>query len=676
MDLNALFQQALAAHQAGDLTHADELYTRLLAARPGHAQVSYLLGALRVQQGRSAEAVALLEGALASKPGNPVVLLHLGNALQDQTRFEEALARYDQALALKPGYGEALNNRGNALTALERFDEALISFDAALAIQPDDARALYNRGLALTKAHRPQDAIAAFERALTIRPDLAEGWNNKGSALLALQKSAEALACFDSALALQPRNLDVLMNRGTALQGLKRPAEALAVYDNILALAPDYPDAWGEAAKTALTAGDWPRREKIAVQMSRKIRDGAGINPWVALSYSSDAALHLLCAQHAIGVAIPQPLAPLWRGETYHHARIRLAYISHDFRVHPVGYQIADLLERHDRSSFEIIAISTQAREDSDISRRIEAACDQFHLVDSRRLPETAQLMRRLEVDVAVDLGGFTEGSGLMALAHRPAPVQLSWLGYPGTTGANFIDAILADRIALPQSQQKFYSEKIIHLPDSFFPMDSKRAVGAPPTREEAGLPPNGFVFCSFNNNWKINAAQFDSWMRILKSVPDSVLWLRGGTEEVLRREAAARGVAPERLVFAPQVALDLHHARHQLADLFLDALPYNAHTTAADALWARLLVLTQIGETYAGRVAASLLTAAGLPELITHSREEYESLALALAREPSRLRALREKLDSNRATAPLFDTGRFARNLESVFQTMLRDKI
>jgi predicted O-linked N-acetylglucosamine transferase (SPINDLY family) len=376
-----------------------------------------------------------------------------------------------------------------------------------------------------------------------------------------------------------------------------------------------------------------------------------------------------------VAVAVPQPPPPLWRGEKYDHGRIRLAYISHDFRDHPVGYQIADLLEHQDRSRFEVIAICTRPRDGSDISRRIEAACDQFHQVDSQSQLETAQLMRRLEVDVAVDLGGFTDGSGLMALAHRPAPVQASWLGYPGTTGADFVDAILADHIALPQSQQKFYSEKIIHLPDSFFPMDSKRVVGAPPTREEAGLPPNGFVFCSFNNNWKINAPQFDSWMRILRDVPGSVLWLRGGMEDTLCREAAARGVAPERLVFARHVARDVHHARHQLADLFLDTLPYNAHTTAADALWARLPVLTRIGGAYAGRVAASLLTAAGLPELITHSQEGYESFALALARDPSRLKALREKLARNRTTAPLFDTNRLARNLESAFATMLREK-
>lgn len=672
MDLKALFQHAFAAHQAGDLAQAEDLYIHLLTKNPGNAQFNYMLGALRTQQGRSAEAVTLLEAALAAQPGNPPILLHLGNALQDQKRFEEALQRYDQALAFKPDYGEALNNRGNALTALERFDDALADFDAALAIQPDDAHTWYNRGLTLNKARKPRDAIAASDRALAIRPDFAEGWNNKGAALLALKNPGEALVCFDRALALQPDNTDMLKNRGTALQGLKRPAEAIAAYDRVLVLDPHYPDAWGETAKAALAAGDWPRRERIAADMPEKIANGAIVDPWVALSYSSDPTLHWTCARNAIQEAMPRPLAPLWRGEKYDHTRIRLAYLSPDFRDHPVGHQIANLLEHHDRARFDVIAISTGPRDNSPIRHRIEAACGQFHQVDSQSLRETAEMIRRLEVHIAIDLAGFTEGSGLMALAHHPAPVQLSWLGYPGTTGADFIDAILADYIALPQSQQDFYSEKIVHLPDSFFPMDSKRIIDPPPSRAEAGLPPEGFVFCGFNNSWKINAPLFDAWMRILNAVPGSHLWLRTGAEEILRREAAARGVAPERLIFAPYVAMDVHHARHQLADLFLDTLPYNAHTTAADALCAGLPVLTQMGETYAGRVAASLVTAAGLPELVTRSADEYETLAVALARDPARLKAMREKLATARNSAPLFDTARLARNIEAAYVTLL----
>jgi predicted O-linked N-acetylglucosamine transferase (SPINDLY family) len=672
VDLKALFQQALTAHQAGHLAQAEEMYARLLAAHPGHAQVTYLMGALRASQGRSAEAIALLEAALAAQPNNAAILLNLGNALQDQRRFAEAVTRYDQALTHKPHYADALNNRGNALAALGRFDEAVASFDAALAIQPGDANTWYNRGIALQRAHRPEDAIASFDRTLTIRPDLGEAWNNKGGALLALKRAEEALDSFNRALALQPQNLQGLMNRGTALQCLKRHADALADYDRILALAPDFPDAWGEAAKAALFACDWPRMAKVVAEIPAKIAAGAKIDPWVLLSYTSDGALQRAVAARAIHDAMPQRPVPLWRGKKYVHDKIRLAYISYDFRAHPVGYQAAPLLEHHDRSRFEVIGISSSPDDGSETRRRIIAACDQFHQVDYANPQGTAELLRKLEVDIAVELGGLTEGAGLNILAHRPAPVQVSWLGYAGTTGVDFVDAILADAIALPQTQQPFYSEQIAHLPGSFFPMDSKRVIAPPPSRAEMGLPDDAFVFCGFNNNFKITAPVFDIWMRLLQQVPGSVLWLRESVNETLRREAKARGIAPERLVFAAHVPLDVHHARHQLADLFLDTLPYNAHATAADALAAGLPVLTRLGESYPGRVAASLVTAAGLPELVTQSAEDYEALALALARDPARLKALREKLSAGRATAPLFDTARLARDMEAAFVKLL----
>lgn len=671
MDLKARFQQALAAHQAGNLAEAEDLYTRLLAQRPGHAQVTYLLGALRASQGRSAEAVQLLEAARTAQPENPAILLHLGNALQDQNRFQDALETYDRALVLKPTYCEALNNRGNALAALGRFDEALVSFEAALAIDAQDAGAWYNRGIALQKSRQLEQAMASFDRALVLRPEMAEGWNNKGSLLLLLKRAADALASFDRALALQPQNSHFRMNRATALQSLKRYDEALADYDRVMAGDPDFPNAWGEAAKAALYQCDWARRARMEAELPTRIPAGAKVHPLVLMSYSSDGALQRICAESAIRDAVPQTPVPLWRGEKYRHARTRLAYLSHDFRTHPVGQQIAPLLERHDRNRFEVIAIAGGPPDHSDIRCRIEAACDQFVPVDED-MDRTAARLRELEVDVAIDLGGFTEGSLLTALAHRPAPVQVSWLGYPGTSGADFIDAILADEIALPASYQAFYSERIVHLPGSFFPMDTVRAGTAPPSRKEAGLPEAGFVFCCFNHNFKITPPVFDIWMRLLEQVPGSVLWLREGAGETLRREAAARGVAPERLVFAGHAPLEVHHARHRLADLFLDTLPYNAHATAADALAAGLPVLTRLGESYPGRVAASLVTAAGLPELVTHSADEYEKLALMLARDPARLTALRERLAANHATAPLFDTAALARNIEAACLKLL----
>jgi len=277
-----------------------------------------------------------------------------------------------------------------------------------------------------------------------------------------------------------------------------------------------------------------------------------------------------------------------------------------------------------------------------------------------------------------VDLNGHTEGTSFPALAHRPCPVQATWLGYPGTTGAGFIDYLIADRIVAPLAQQEFYSEKLVHLPDSFFPTDTTRTVGSAPRRAEAGLPDDSFVFCCFNNNWKIAEPVFDIWMRLLRDVPRSTLWLKDygvSAAATLRRAAQARGIAAERLIFARNAPLEEHLARHQLADLFLDTLPYNAHATAADALWAGLPVLTCLGEVFPGRVAASLLQAAGLAELVMETAEQYEATALALARNPVRLRTLKERLAKNRTTAPLFDTARFTRNLEAAFRAMLLEK-
>jgi predicted O-linked N-acetylglucosamine transferase (SPINDLY family) len=371
----------------------------------------------------------------------------------------------------------------------------------------------------------------------------------------------------------------------------------------------------------------------------------------------------------------PEIPVPFLRAPRRTSGKIRIVYVSSDFQEHPVGFQVVQILERHDRARFEIIAVSTGKDEGSEIRARIMRACDRSHDAQGRTGRQIAEILRDMEPDIAIDMTGHTFGNSLFAFAQRPAPIQAAWLGYPGTTGAPFIDYIIADPVVLPRAQQPFYSETILHLPDSFFPMDMARPIGSAPSRAEAGLPENSFVFCCFNQSWKITPPVFDIWMRLLKAVPDSVLWLKNGQNETLRREAAARGVPPQRLVFAGQAPQAVHLARHRLADLFLDTLPYNAHATAADALLAGLPVLTQLGKAFPGRVAASLVTAAGLPELVVRDARDYETLALELARDPARLAAIREKLAANRATAPLFDSARFARNLEAAYVRMLEMK-
>jgi tetratricopeptide (TPR) repeat protein len=391
----------------------------------------------------------------------------------------------------------------------------------------------------------------------------------------------------------------------------------------------------------------------------------------VLLGYSGDARLQRQCAGNVIARRFPVMPPPLVTAP-YAHDRIRLAYISSDFGYHPVTAQIVQLIEQHDRAGFEIIGVATSADDGSPQRQRIAAAFDRFHDLHGLGALEAARRIRALEVDILVDLNGHTKGDNFDILCHRPAPVQATWLGYAGTSAAPFVDHVIADRIVA--ADPAGFSETLALMPHCFFPTDSSRALGKAPTRAEAGLPQDGFVFCCFNNNWKITASVFAIWMRLLQQVPGSVLWLKAGDAAAanLRRAAQGAGVDPARLVFARPAPLDAHLARHQLADLFLDTLPYNAHATACDALWAGLPVLTQHGTAYAGQVAASMLLSLGLPELVTQTPQDYEALALALARDPVRLAGLRARLEAARTTAPLFDTPRFARDLEALLTTLL----
>jgi predicted O-linked N-acetylglucosamine transferase (SPINDLY family) len=395
----------------------------------------------------------------------------------------------------------------------------------------------------------------------------------------------------------------------------------------------------------------------------------------VLLGYTDDLALQLQCARKYIENQVPSLPRPLQTGVRWRHGKLRVAYLSADLHRHATTFLMAELFERHDRSRFEIIGVSFGMDDRSEIRKRLVAAFDQFHDVRRRTDEEIARLVHELQSDIAVNLKGYTQDARPNILAHRPAPIQVSFLGYPGTMGASFIDYIIADQVVAPFEHEQFYTEKIIHLPDCYQVNDSKRKISKrTPTRREIGLPERGFVFCCFNNNWKITPEVFDVWMYLLRQVEGSVLWLlrdNASAETNLRNEARARGIDPSRLIFAGRLPMEEHLARHRLADLFLDTLPYNAHTTASDALWTGLPVLTCMGKSFAGRVAGSLLHAVGLPELVTSDLGAYQALALKLVTEPDVLTSMRKKLEENRLTAPLFDTDRFRQNIESAYTQM-----
>ena len=673
----AWFNRAIALRHLKRAADAVASFDSMLAIVPDDADALSERGMALRDLKRPQEALASFDRALAASPGNPEILNNRGNALRDLERVEEALATYDRALAIRPSHVEALKNRGSALRSLNRPAEALASFDRALAIRPNDPGALNNRGNALQDLHRHEEALASFDKALAIRRDDAYALNNRGNALKSLKMYTEALASFDAALKLNPNDAEALNGRAVPLRELQRSAEALASYEKALKADPCHPYAFSGLADTALAVCDWARTEALRPELRNRIADGRSIiAPFTALAYGVDLSVQLQCAQNYIAHRLPASTTPLWSGETWPDDKLRIAYLSPDFRRHAVAFLMAELIERHDHSRFEIVGISFGHDDRSEIRARLIRAFDRFHDVRSQGSRDVATLVKDSRIHVAVDLNGHAGGIGLGILAHRPAPIQASYLGYASTTGAPFIDYVIADRTALPSEQQPFYTERIVHLPDCFLPTDTRKPTSPrPPTRAELGLPDNGFVFCTFNNSYKITPLMFEVWMRLLRSVHDSVLWLSVDDNEAvtnLKREATARGVDPARLIFAPKLArVEDHLARYRVADLFLDTLPYNAHATASDALWEGLPVLTCRGASFAGRVAASMLGAAGLGELATADLGEYETLALRLATDASLLHTFRERLELGRPACRLFDMARLCRHIESAYATM-----
>ena len=744
MNPQAVLNQAIAFHQTGNLADAERLYLQLMTAAPRESAAPHLLGVVRAQQGRNAEALALIGKALEIRPDAPEMLSNYGNVLKSQGRFAEALASYDRALAVTPdyvaaiakrgqvlrdlgrldealaatdkaltfhpGHPEALSIRGVVLSDLGRHDEALASYDRALAVardfpdvwnnraltlkemkrlaealasveralvlHPAFAEAHNNRGVILFELRRMGEALTSYGQALSFNPDYAEALNNRAVTLWSLKRFAESLADCDAALAVRPGFADALFNRGNALLESGKPQEALECYEQALVADPDHPHALSGLANAAMTVGDWARTSKLAGVLKADVLAGKSvIQPFVLMGYWDDNELHLRCSQNYVRQTGPGPLPALWKGEKYSHDKIRIAYLSADFHQHVTAALTVEMFEKHDHNRFETYAVSFGPEDGSAMRQRLIGAFDRFHDARLQTDREVANLLKQWEIDIAVDLGGHTSGARPWVLAHRPAPVQVKYMGYPGTSGSNFIDAIIADRMVVPPDQDQFFSEKIAALPDTLWVTDTQCEVLSAPSRAEAGLPEHGFVFCCFNHNWKITAPLFDIWMRLLDQVDGSVLWLLQGNETIranLKREAQARGIDPERVIFAGRTTPELHLARQQLADLFLDTLPYNAHTTASDALWAGLPVVTTPGNSFPARVAASILQVADVPELIADDLAAYEVLALKLATDAKALADIRSKLAQNRATCALFDTTRFTRNLEAAYAQLL----
>ncbi|MFM8821579.1 MAG: tetratricopeptide repeat protein [Phenylobacterium sp.] len=589
-------------------------------------------------------------------------------------RVQEAIPVYREVLSASPEHANAAYNLGVAVRSLGRVREAIEIWSALVEQDPGRVDAL----LSLSRAFRALDddarSLDLATRAAELRPGSADAHNLRSNALRSLGRNTEALAALDRAVDAEPGYALAHSNRGHLLSALKRHAEAVESYRAARSIEPALPDLTGALLDQQMRCCDWRDFETLQTEVREGVRRGEPVTiPFTFLAHNDDPADQMACVRTHLRGRFPQTPPAVWTGDTYRHDRIRVGYVSSDLRVHAVSQLIVGLLERHDRSRFEIHAYALPPSTRDDMRDRVRAACDTF--TDVSRLGDAAiaDLLRAAEIDIAVDLNGFTTHCRPGVFMRRCAPVQINYLGYPGAMGARTADYILADHTVIPAAEADHYDEKIIRLPFAYQPNDDRRVIAdETPTRAEAGLPETGFVFCCFNAGYKITPPVFEVWMQLLQAVPGSVLWLLGGDpgiETNLRREAVARGIDAGRLVFAPKAPLPNHLARHRLADLFLDTLPYNAHTTASDALFAGLPLVTCAGRSFAARVAASLLTATGLPDLATTTLKDYRDLALALARDPERLAGVRARLAANLPDAPLFDTDRTRRQVEKAYE-------
>jgi predicted O-linked N-acetylglucosamine transferase (SPINDLY family) len=672
----ALINRGVALAKLARHEEAIADYDRAIALRPGYADAEFNRAVALRQLSRAEDALAGYGRVLSLRPGHVEALIGRASVLLQLKRFEESLASFDQALQLAPHTAALHNDRGLVLQCLRRLEESLRSFDRALALQPGFLKALNNRGWILRQLGRPKEAMAALDQALALKADFVEALTNYGAVYKDLERSAEALNCLDAALRIDPDFPDALGNRGVILLKQRRYAEAIECFRRLLDLDPEAEYALGNIFNSLQRCCDWGEYPVIA----RRISEGIAcrrqvIDPFCYLAVADDPASQLGCARlfadrHLILDASDSPCRRRAARD-----RIRLAYVSGDFRDHAVAYLTAGLFEAHDRGQFDLVAVSLQPRQDSAMGARLEASFDQFLDVSGWSDKDIIGRLRELEVDIAVDLAGWTGANRTGVFVGRAAPLQVNYLGFPGTMGLSSMDYLIADEFVIPVGSRQHYAEQVVYLPHCFQANDGRRKMSpSPVSRLDCGLPEHGFVFCSFNNSYKINPPFFDVWARLLAAVPGSVLWLVGDNELAennLRRETVNRGIGADRLVFARRLPYEDHLRRLSLADLFLDSLPFNAGTTGSDALWAGVPVLTCPGSSFAARMCGSLLRAVGLPELIVDNLHDYETLALRVATERGMSSGLRAKLAANRNTYPLFDTAGFCRHIESAYRGM-----
>ncbi|MEY4767379.1 MAG: hypothetical protein RL637_18 [Pseudomonadota bacterium] len=660
----------------GKIDDAIKQYKQALILKKDYAQAYFNLGNTYCYLKQWQLASDYYQQAINFQPNYASAFSNLGVCFKELNQLEKAIKCYQQALQLNPNLADAYSNWGVALQAQGYYQAAVNCYQQALQLKPD-AITYNNLGISQKDQGELAAAIDSYQQALLLKPNYAEALNNLGVVFQLQGQNEVALNYYQQALNLKPNDADTHNNVGNLFKGLRQYESAIEAYRNALNCQNDYTIAFDNLFKTLLDCCVWHNYDINYQRFIDNVKlSDPNCNPFNFLSICDSVELQQRCAYTYTKQKHPLIDSPLWQGEPYSHSKIRLAYISADFRDHPVSYLATQLFEIHNRQRFEVIGISLRAEDKSPIGQRVKNAFDQFIIVADYSDKQIAELIKQLEIDIAVDLMGITQHSRTSIFAYKPAPIQVNYLGYPGTMATEYIDYLIADAWVIPPHHQIFYQEKIVYLPSCYLVTDDRCEIAKSiPSRRELNLPENGFVFCCFNNSYKLTPTIFNIWLTILKQIENSVLWLPKTNSLAMKNLieiAQQQGVNSQRLIFATYTETTAEHlARLSQADLFLDTQPYNAHTTAIDALWAGVPVLTCNGNAFAGRVAASLLNSLQLAELITEDLTSYQQLAIQLATEPDLLQSIRQKLQIQRQISPVFNTQQFAHHLETAYSTM-----
>ena len=675
--MKSKFNEALTFFKKGQLKEAKNLCLEILKGHPNNFDVLHILGIINFREKNFTESKNLIEKAIKIKPNSFEIHNFFAFVLLNLKKFDLAIKSWDEAIKLNPNYAEAYNNRGNIFFMLENLDDALKSYKQAIKLKPDFADAYNNQGNVFRKLNKNNDAIESYQKATKFEQNHADAYYNLGSIFRKQKKTTSAIKNYEKAIELKPDYVDSYVGLGNSYLELKNNSLALESYEKAIKLKPDYNFLLGTIVHTKLKLCLWDNLDRDLKDVEEKVSNLKKISPpFQLLTFNNSIKLQKISAEMWAKQEISSYkniLEPIFNKQI--NKKIKIGYYSADFHDHATSNLMVNLFELHDRSKFEIVGFYFGPESKHEMYIRVSNAFDQFINVKFKTDKEIAQLSRELNIDIAIDLMGFVKNNRFKIFIDRCAPIQVNYLGYPGTLGTNCFEYIIADKTLIPKECQEYYSEKIVYLPNSYQPNDSKKKISKKIfKREELDLPKNDFVFCSFNQSSKILPKTFDIWMRILKKVDRSVLWLLESnltTCENLKYQADKRGVDSSRIIFAQRLPTEEHLARQKIADLFIDTFPCTGHTTSSDALWAGLPVLTLQGETFASRVSSSLLNAIGLSELITKNSYEYEEKAVELGNNLSKVISLKKKIETNKFTKPLFNTKLFTSHIEQAYLEM-----